>query len=463
MTLNLYNTLARAKQAFAPIDPNHVRMYVCGPTVYDLIHIGNARPIVIFDVLFRLLTHSFPKTTYVRNITDVDDKINARALETGVNIRQLTTETTERFHQDAAALGTLEPDVEPRATDHIIEMIALIKRLIESGNAYATDDGHVLFHVPSMPSYGRLSGRNRDELIAGARVEVASYKKDPADFVLWKPSDPELPGWESPWGPNKGRGRPGWHVECSAMSQKHLGDDFDIHGGGVDLVFPHHENEIAQSLCGNPGTHFAKYWVHNGYLMSEGEKMSKSLGNFYTVRELLEEFPGEALRLTLLQTHYRRPLDFTKDGLRQAKATLDRFYGALRDQRGVKTTVDAHPDVLAALEDDLNTPLAVRRLHGLLDDFNDVSRRDAVNGEDGALLSAGRMLGLLQQDPEEWFRWSPANANTLSEVEIDAMVAARRKARADRDFAEADRIRDELVDAGVILEDKPDETIWRRK
>jgi cysteinyl-tRNA synthetase len=300
-------------------------------------------------------------------------------------------------------------------------------------------------------------------LIAGARVEVASYKKDPADFVLWKPSDPELPGWESPWGPNKGRGRPGWHVECSAMSQKHLGDDFDIHGGGVDLVFPHHENEIAQSLCGNPGTHFAKYWVHNGYLMSEGEKMSKSLGNFYTVRDLLEEFPGEALRLTLLQTHYRRPLDFTKDGLRQAKATLDRFYGALRDQRGVKTTVDAHPDVLAALEDDLNTPLAVRRLHGLLDDFNDVLRRDAVNGEDGALLSAGRMLGLLQQDPEEWFRWSPTNANTLGEVEIDTMVAARRKARADRDFAEADRIRDELVDAGVILEDKPDETIWRRK
>lgn len=466
MTLHLHNTLSRAKESFAPIDPNHVRMYVCGPTVYDLIHIGNARPIVIFDVLFRLLTHLYPKVTYVRNITDVDDKINARALETGVDIRQLTGETTERFHQDARALGALEPDVEPRATDHIAEMIALIERLIGSGNAYATEDGHVLFHVPSMADYGRLSGRNRDELIAGARVDVASYKRDPADFVLWKPSAPDLPGWESPWGPNNGRGRPGWHVECSAMSQKHLGDDFDIHGGGVDLVFPHHENEIAQSLCGNPGTHFAKYWVHNGYLMSEGEKMSKSLGNFYTVRELLDEFPGEALRLALLQTHYRRPLDFTKDGVRQAKATLDRFYGALRghkDPAQSDPAADVNPEVLAALEDDLNTPMAVRRLHGLLDDFNDASRRDAVDGQADTLLSAGRILGLLQQDPEDWFRWTPANSDTLDDAEIDSLVVARRAARADRNFEEADRIRDELVEAGIILEDKPDETIWRRK
>jgi cysteinyl-tRNA synthetase len=463
LTLHLYNTLARAKQSFEPMDPDHVRMYVCGPTVYDLIHIGNARPIVIFDILYRLLKQLYPTVTYVRNITDVDDKINARAAETGVEISELTKETTIRFHQDAEALGALEPDVEPRATDHIPEMLALIERLIEAGNAYATEDGHVLFHVPSMPDYGQLSRRNRDELIAGARVDVASYKKDPADFVLWKPSAPDLPGWESPWGPNKGRGRPGWHAECSAMSQKHLGEDFDIHGGGVDLVFPHHENEIAQSLCANPGSHFAKYWVHNGYLMSEGDKMSKSLGNFYTVRELLEEFPGEALRLILLQTHYRRPLDFTKDGVRLAKATLDRFYGALRDSGETVPTSETPADILDALQDDLNTPLAVRGLHGLLDALNDALRRDAVDGQGRALLAAGAAMGLLQQDPEEWFKGTSSEPGALDDSAIDTLIAARRAARADRDFAEADRIRDELTTAGVILEDKPDETIWRRK
>ena len=329
MPLKLHNTFAREKQDFVPIDPDNVRMYVCGPTVYDNIHIGNARPLVVFDVLYRVLKRVYPKVTYVRNITDVDDKINARAQETGEDIRVLTERTAEQFHADAAALNTLPPDVEPRATEHIPEMIALIERLISSGHAYVAE-GHVLFDVPAMPDYGSLSRHSRDALIAGARIDVAPYKRDPADFVLWKPSPDELPGWPSPWG----RGRPGWHVECSAMSQKHLGADFDIHGGGQDLIFPHHENELAQSCCGNPGSHFARYWVHNGYLMSEGEKMSKSLGNFYSVRELLDEFPGEALRLTLLQTHYRAPLDFSKEGVRQAKAVLDRWRPAASHDGG---------------------------------------------------------------------------------------------------------------------------------
>ncbi|MEQ8698087.1 MAG: cysteine--tRNA ligase, partial [Bauldia litoralis] len=327
MTIRLHNTLTRRKEDFLPIDSENVRMYVCGPTVYDRSHVGTARPLVVFDVLIRLLRQEYGAghVTYVRNITDVDDKINARARELGVDIRQLTEETVDRFHADAEALGCLSPTVEPRATEHVAQMIAMIERLIELGNAYAAD-GHVLFNVPSMPDYGELSGRNRDEQIAGARVDVAPYKKDPADFVLWKPSEPDLPGWDSPWG----RGRPGWHIECSAMSEAHLGESFDLHGGGLDLVFPHHENEIAQSVCAHGGAPMARHWVHNGYLMAEGEKMSKSLGNFYTVAELLEEFPGEAIRLLLLKTHYRQPLDFTKDGLREAKRELDRFYGALR-------------------------------------------------------------------------------------------------------------------------------------
>ncbi|MCZ6511099.1 MAG: cysteine--tRNA ligase, partial [Alphaproteobacteria bacterium] len=313
MTLQLHNTLTRTKEPFRPLDDKHVRMYVCGPTVYDDIHIGNARPLVVFDVIYRLLKHSYrdAKVTYVRNITDVDDKIIDRAAESGESIDSLTRRTTKRFHATAEALGCLKPDKEPRATDHIAQMKAMIETLIAKGHAYEAG-GEVLFSVPSMPDYGKLSGRNRDEMIAGARVEVSSHKRDPADFILWKPSTGDQPGWGSDWG----RGRPGWHIECSAMSEHYLGQQFDIHGGGVDLVFPHHENEIAQSLCVHPDETFAQVWMHNGYLMSEGEKMSKSLGNFYTVTELLEEFPGEALRLALLKTHYRQPLDFTKDGVR---------------------------------------------------------------------------------------------------------------------------------------------------
>ncbi len=456
MVLQIYNTMSRRKEAFKPLDIGHVGMYVCGPTVYDFAHIGNARPVVVFDVLYRLLQRLYRKVTYVRNITDVDDKINARAAETGEDIRSLTERTADQFHQDIAALGAIPPDVEPRATDHIAEMIVIIGDLIDKGYAYV-GDGHVLFHVPQMQDYGALSGHSRDELIAGARVEVAPYKKDPADFVLWKPSEEGLPGWDSPWG----RGRPGWHIECSAMSMKYLGESFDIHGGGRDLIFPHHENEIAQSRCAHPNSHFARYWMHNGYLMAEGEKMSKSLGNFYTIHELLQEFPGEAIRLTLLQTHYRQPLDFTKDSLRQSKQTLDRFYGALRDVADIEASETEAETVRDALMDDLNTPLALSGMHALLGDLNkaeDDAKRARLKG---ALLDGGALLGLLQDDPEAWLRQG-ASADGLSDADIDAMIAARNDARKSKDFAEADRIRDDLAEQGVILEDKPEGTIWRR-
>jgi len=457
VTLRIYDTLSRAKVDFVPLDPNHVRFYVCGPTVYDFAHIGNARPVVVFDVLARLMRRLYPKVTYVRNITDVEDKINARAKELGEDIRALTKRTAKQFHEDMAALNTLPPDVEPRATDHIAEMIAMIEELIANGHAYAAD-GHVLFDVPSMPDYGKLSRHSRDELVAGARVEVAPYKKDPADFVLWKPSDAETPGWDSPWG----RGRPGWHIECSAMSTKYLGGTFDIHGGGQDLIFPHHENEIAQSRCAHPDEGFAKYWMHNGYLMAEGAKMSKSLKNFYTVHELLDEFPGEAIRLTLLQTHYRQPLDFTKDGLAQSKATLDRFYLALRDSADIKPRAADAGDVEAALADDLNTPLAISHLHEAVSVLNKAKSRKETARAKGALLAGGALLGLLQQDPEVWFRWQPAAGSRFDDSEVDRLVAARIEARKNKDFGEADRLREELSEAGIILEDGPQGTTWRR-
>ncbi len=461
MPLHLHNTLSRQKESFEPIDAGNVRMYACGPTVYGDIHIGNARPIVVFDVLYRVLRHVYgpDHVTYARNITDVDDKINARAKELGVAIETLTAETSLQLASDTVALGCLRPDEEPRATDHIAEMQAMIQRLLDSGNAYEAD-GHVLFHVPSMPDYGELSRRSRDELVAGARVEVAPYKRDPADFVLWKPSAPDLPGWDSPWG----RGRPGWHLECSAMTEKHLGKEFDIHAGGIDLVFPHHENEIAQSRCANPGTGFARYWLHNGYLQSEGEKMSKSLGNFYTVKDLLTEFPGEAIRLLLLQTHYRQPLDFTKDGLRQAKEMLDRFYGALRGrslQELDSGGVDADDPVAAALSNDINTPDALRLLHETLSQVN------KATGDKLALQQTLRrraaLMGLLQRDPEDWFKSAGGSHAGPSDQDIEDRIAARHAARARKDFAESDRIRDELKAEGIILEDKPGGvTEWRR-
>ncbi len=472
MTLHLYNTLTRRKEPFRPLDPDHVRMYVCGPTVYDHAHIGNARPVVVFDVLSRLLRHLYPppaKVTYVRNITDVDDKIIAKAREKGEDVSTITERTTRMFHQDMAALGALPPDIEPRATGHIPQMIEMIGTLIGGGHAYEAD-GHVMFSVPSMPGYGRLSKLNRDELVAGARVEVAPYKKDPADFVLWKPSAADQPGWESPWG----RGRPGWHLECSAMSKQYLGDTFDIHGGGQDLIFPHHENEIAQSRCANHTGLMASTWVHNGYLMAEGEKMSKSLGNFYTVSDLLAEFPGEAVRLMLLKTHYRQPLDFTRKGVAEAKKDLDRFYGALRAVKEVGASKErlkvkmfdgstSFP-VQVSLEDDLNTPRALSHLHVKLGVLNRADTPEIKLFEKEGLLAAGDLLGLLQQDPEDWFRWQPAGASAIDESEIDSRIADRKRAKAEKDFATADRIRDELEAEGILLEDKPGGvTDWRRK
>jgi cysteinyl-tRNA synthetase len=458
LLLHLYNTLSRKKEVFEPLKPDTVGMYVCGPTVYDLAHIGNARPVVVFDVLNRLLNTLYKNVTYVRNITDVDDKINDAAKESGDDIRTITTRTTEAFHEDMAVLGASPPDIEPRATDHIAEMITLITTLIDAGYAYEADS-HVLFNVQSWDDYGQLSRRNRDEMIAGARVEVASYKKDPADFVLWKPSSDDLPGWESPWG----RGRPGWHVECSAMSQKYLGIAFDIHGGGQDLIFPHHENEIAQSVCGHDGHPFVKTWMHNGYLMAEGEKMSKSLGNFYTVRDLTKEFPGEAIRLMLLKTHYRSPLDFTKDGLAEAKELLDRFYGALRRTQDIPTHDVGVPDaVMAALSDDLNTPLAISHMHEITGDLNKAKFEKEQKKFKSALLGAGKVIGLLGQDPEEWFKWQGEGAAGLDDSAIDDLIQKRIDARTAKDFAEADHIRDDLAAQGIMLEDGPAGTIWKR-
>ena len=440
MSLTLYNTLGRKKEVFRPIDPTNVRLYVCGPTVYDYAHIGNARPVVVFDVLVRLLRHLYgaKHVTYARNITDIDDKIMARAAEIGGDISEITRRYEQAYRDDMAALNALPPDIEPHATTHIAEMIAMTAALIERGHAYVAD-GHVLFHVPSLAGYGKLSNRNRDEMIAGARVEVASYKKDPADFVLWKPSAPDQPGWDSPWG----RGRPGWHLECSCMIEKNLGETIDIHGGGIDLIFPHHENEIAQSEGAHAGHALANYWVHNGFVTVNGQKMSKSLGNFFTVHDLLEEFPGrgEAIRLTLLSAHYRQPLDFTKDGIRAAKAQLDRWYRLLE---GIEPG-DVPASVMDALFDDLNTPQAIAELNAL------ASAKDLAG-----LRAACDLLGLVRRSAEEWFREGGDDA-----VRIEALIAERLAARKAKDFKIADRIRDDLVAEGIILEDGPQGTTWR--
>ncbi len=458
MSLVVYNTLTRRKEDFAPLDPAHVRMYVCGPTVYDNVHIGNARPVVVFDVLYRLLKRRYPHVTYVRNITDIDDRIIVRSRESGESIDALTRRTGDAYQRDMARLRALPPDVEPRATQYVAQMIAIIERLIARGHAYAAE-GNVLFHVPSMADYGQLSRHSRDELVAGARVDVAPYKKDPADFVLWKPSTPDQPGWESPWG----RGRPGWHIECSAMSGQLLGETFDIHAGGIDLIFPHHENEIAQSRCAFGTPLMARYWMHNGFIVAKSEKMSKSLGNFFTVNELLEEFPGEAIRLLLLTAHYRQPLDFTKDGLRTVKNQLDRLYQALRNTADAPPApaVDVPADVAAALEDDLNTPLALSHLHELATALNRAGGAAEKSAARADLLAAGTALGLLQDDAEAWFRWAPADSGP-SEAQIEAAIAARRAARQAKDFAAADRIRKELAEQGILLEDKGTETIWKR-
>ena len=444
--LTLHNSLTRRKEPFIPADPSHVRMYVCGPTVYDYVHVGNARPVVVYDILARLLRRLYPRVTYARNITDVEDKINARAAELGVSIETLTERTTEDFHQDMAALGALPPDVEPRATGHIPQMIDIIQRLIALGHAYEAQ-GHVLFAVNQYANYGKLSGRSPDELLAGARVEIAPYKKDAGDFVLWKPSPPELPGWDSPWG----RGRPGWHIECSAMSWSHLGETFDIHGGGTDLIFPHHENEVAQSLCAFPGSQFARYWVHNGMLLVNGEKMSKSLGNFTTLRDALARVPGEVIRFLLLRTHYRSNPDFSDHAVIEAKKELDRFYRALERFQDLSGS-EVPEQVMDALCDDLNTPLALSAMHGLAGAALAGDARAAAG-----LRAAGDLLGLLSQPPEAWFQGGDDDKTA-----IEAAIAERLAARKARDFARADAIRADLAGRGIALEDGAGGTTWRR-
>ena len=464
LQLRLYNTLTRAKEAFRPIDPANVRMYVCGPTVYDYAHIGNARPLIVFDVLYRLLRHVYgaAHVRYVRNITDVDDKINARAAERGISIRALTEETNKVFQADVKALGCLEPTAQPRATEHIAEMIAIIARLVASGHAYAAD-GHVLFDVPSMKDYGRLSRRSLDEMLAGARVEVAPYKRGEMDFVLWKPSKPGEPGWDSPWG----FGRPGWHLECSAMSWKHLGETFDIHGGGIDLVFPHHENEIAQSRCAFGRDVMANIWMHNGFLQVEGEKMSKSLGNFVTIHELLHtgnfggrKWPGEVLRLAMLRTHYRQPIDFTVKALEEAEAVLDdwaRFYTPCEESS------EPSPAFLEALSDDLNTTEAIAELHRL----RATGHASALRASLG-LLGLGRRKIFVLDVASDSFCVRGGNSEGLiltpEEKNANSVIQERLDARAAKNWAESDRIRDELAAMGVALKDNKDgTTTWEVK
>jgi cysteinyl-tRNA synthetase len=456
MDIQLYNTLTRQKETFVPGDPQRVTMYVCGPTVYNYAHIGNARPVVVFDTLYRLLRSVYPQVIYARNVTDVDDRINAAAKAQGVPIGTIT----ERYHgiysQDMAALGALPPVLEPKVTQHIPAIVSMIERLIANGHAYAAE-GHVLFNVPSYADYGRLSGRNRDEMIAGARVDVAPYKRDPADFVLWKPSSADLPGWDSPWG----HGRPGWHIECSAMIEQNLGrETIDIHGGGHDLIFPHHENEIAQSTCAHGGALFSRFWLHNGFVNIESEKMSKSIGNVLLVHELLKQAPGEAIRLALLSAHYRQPLDWTDAGLREAKAQLDRLYRALDSLKDVSPANPAAPaGFMAALADDINTPKALAELHQVANAANkaaDPAERARLKGE---LLGAGALLGLLQQDPAAWLKGDVTADVDVAEVE--GLIAARREARARKDWAESDRIRDALAARGILLEDKAGQTTWR--
>lgn len=455
MELRLYNTLTRSKDTLRPLDPSRVRMYVCGPTVYDHAHIGNARPVIVFDVLFRLLRRLYgeAQVKYVRNITDVDDKINARAAERGITIRDLTEETYRWFRQDTAALGCLPPTVEPRATEHIIEMRDLIERLVATGHAYVAEE-HVLFHVPSMPDYGRLSRRPLDEMVAGARVDVAPYKRDPMDFVLWKPSEEGVPGWPSPCGIAT-PGRPGWHIECSAMSWKHLGETFDIHGGGIDLVFPHHENEIAQSRCAFHTGVMAQMWMHNGFLMLEGEKMSKSLGNFVTIRELLEEWPGEVLRLAMLSTHYRQPINWTRQGLGFAAKTLDKWYrviGEVEAEAGEGNPFET--EIADRLADDLNTPSVISHLHHLAEVAEHEDTSSALRRR---FKGAANLLGLLS-DTETGWRARQKQAIALDEGVIAGLIAERLAARKARDFKRADQIREELAAQGIVLMDNKDGT-----
>ncbi|MGE3775178.1 MAG: cysteine--tRNA ligase, partial [Gammaproteobacteria bacterium] len=439
MALQLHNSLSRRKEVFVPGDPARVTMYACGPTVYNPPHIGNARAAVVYDMLYRVLQRHYPRVVYARNITDVDDKINLAAKEEGVPIAVISERFAAIYHRDMAALGALDPVVEPKATEHIPRMIAMMEKLLASGHAYVAE-GHVLFHVPAFAEYGRLAGRTRDEMIAGARVDVAPFKRDPADFVMWKPSPGDLPGWDSPWG----RGRPGWHIECSAMIEQHLGETIDIHGGGNDLKFPHHENEIAQSTCAHGGKLYCRYWVHNGFVEIENEKMSKSLGNVLLVQNLLQRFPGEAIRLALLKGRYREPISWSEGLIGDAKSQLDRLYGALHRLREVAPVGPCTPNAAfaAAMDDDLNSPQALAVLMELVTRANVAMEAAELGRLKAELLGGGYELGILQQDPEQWFSYAATGAVDVAKVE--ALIAARAAARAAKNWAEADRLRAEL-------------------
>ena len=452
--LKLYNTLERKLSNFNPIDPKNIKIYACGPTVYDFIHIGNARPLVIFDVLVRVLRNLYPKVTYVRNITDVDDKINQRAKEKKISISELTNQTIKNFHDDCLSLGNLIPEHEPKATDHINEMIEMIEKLIYKGFAYISSN-NVLFSIEKYKKYGELSGRSLDEMISGSRVDIADYKNNPGDFILWKPSSDDIPGWNSPWG----RGRPGWHIECSAMSKKYLGDHFDIHAGGSDLIFPHHENEIAQSCCANNSNLMANYWIHNGYVTSDGEKMSKSLGNFTTINNLLLNSDGESIRYSLLQAHYRAPLSFGKKTINEANKSLSRLYRAVD---GFKADGEADQEILQNLSDDISTPKALARAHYLADQANKGSQECAQK-----LKNSSSILGILSNSTENWFKYGNSNlinknVSSINDEEINKLILERKIAKQNKDFLKADEIRDLLLQSNIILEDKPGITNWRK-
>ena len=455
MSLALYNTLSRKKEPFTPLDAERVTMYVCGPTVYNRVHIGNARPVVVFDTLYRVLQSLYPNVQYARNITDIDDKIMTAAAEAGEDISILSQRYAQAYFEDMAALNNLEPTIVPYATQHIPEMISMIERLISKGHAYEAE-GNVLFAVQSMDGYGSLSGRSLDDMLAGARVEVAAYKRYAGDFILWKPSSDSEPGWESPWG----KGRPGWHIECSAMIEKHLGETIDIHGGGQDLIFPHHENEIAQSCCAHDGKPFANYWLHNAFINIEGEKMSKSLGNFRMVNELLEQYPGEVLRYVILSAHYRSEQQFSADLLDSAWRSLDTLYGFLRGQETSDAMLNTQGVGYRALLDDLNSPVAISELYRLAKEMH------AASGEAKARVKAefmglAKLMGLLQQDPEHWFTRARGGSDIGAEA-IEALIEKRKQAKSDKDYAGADSVRRDLLDMGVVLEDSREGTTWRR-
>ena len=453
----LHNTLKQRKEKFTPIDENNVRLYVCGPTVYDRAHLGNAKTSVVFDVMYRMLCNAYGKdhVTYASNITDVDDKILNKHQQTGKSIKEITEETYNWYLEDMAKLNVLSPNHRPRATEYINEMIEIAELLVKNGHAYESH-GHVLFDVDSMKNYGYLSGRSLKEMLAGARIEIADYKKNPADFILWKPSEENQPGWNSPWG----YGRPGWHLECSAMSSKLLGNDFDIHGGGSDLIFPHHENECAQSTCAFEGSSYAHYWVHAGMLMVDGVKMSKSLGNFYNVDEIISKYPAEALRLLFLSTHYHQPFNFTFAGLEQAKATLDKFYNTLLKNKDIEAkTVNANQKLVDALQDDLNTPLAISVLHEIVSNLNKAENTEEKALLKGELLASAELLGLLYQDSEVWFK---GDSSSQDDSHIENLINARLEAKKNKDWATADKIRNELKEQGILLEDTPTGTTWKR-